>query len=97
MITDGHSQNMLVERPREMRIQELAITDRLSNHTTNKTEVIQVVRIDMTVRIGLKGDVIVRCIVEQTVVRIEYLFRESTIPLSCKTPSVDAVLSVKGD
>ena len=50
--------------------------DGQADHTTNKLEVVQVLRVHAGVRINLQGIIIVGGVFEETVERIEHFVRE---------------------
>mmetsp|Transcript_27483 Transcript_27483/g.46108 ORF Transcript_27483/g.46108 Transcript_27483/m.46108 type:complete len:417 (+) Transcript_27483:383-1633(+) len=90
----GYAKHVLVKRPREVRIHELSIANGFANDSAHKFEVIQVVGIDHTQRIGLEGGAIDGCR-EERIVGVEDLSGQNNEPLPTQAPRVHAFLAVE--
>ena len=78
-----------------MSIQQVSIHHRLAKHSTRKLEVIQVVLINATQRVGLKGGTVLPS-GEETIIWIKDFSRQDDIPLSSEAACIYALLFMEG-
>ena len=86
---------MLVERAREVAVEELVVVDGLCDDVSDKLEVIQVLGVDVGQGVGHVRHAVAGRGLEEGVVGVEHLPRNDDVPLSEETPSVLALLPVK--
>lgn len=66
-------QDHLVERNDKEGIQQTAVKNRQTDDTSNELEVVQVLRVDVGVRVDLKGIVVVGRVLKETIEGVEHL------------------------
>ena len=94
---NGLSQDVLVERTREIALEQLVVVDRLGNDATDELEIAQVIRIAIRKPIGHVRHPIAGRRFEERVVRIEHLARHDEIPLAQKPAGVLPVFAFEHD
>mmetsp|Transcript_34163 Transcript_34163/g.47568 ORF Transcript_34163/g.47568 Transcript_34163/m.47568 type:complete len:319 (+) Transcript_34163:452-1408(+) len=92
-----HAQHVLVEGAREVRVEQLLVIDGLPDEAPDELEVVEVVRIDVRVRVWLEYIRVVRGGGEQAVPGVEDLARQEQEPLPGQPPSVHTGLTVEFD
>lgn len=76
----GQAENVLVEGPSEVSIEQMIVQDRLPDHLTHELEIIQVLGIDEGLRIRLKSHIIIGRF-KQGIVGVEYLLGQNRKPI----------------
>ena len=81
-VVDLLAQDVLVEGPGEVTVQQLVVKDSLGDHAPDELEVVQVVGVDVGVGVGHVGHMISGGQLEQGIVRVEHFASNDEVPLS---------------
>ena len=94
---DRLPEDVLVERPREVAVQEFVVVDGLGNHPANETEVVQMVWVHVGAGIGTVGDSVSRGGGEKSVVWVEQVSGDDDVEFSQKPSGILSFFSLKLD
>ncbi len=94
---DGLPEDVLVERPCEVAIEQLVVVYSLGNHSSDELEIVEMVRIDVRQSVGNVSHTVARGELKQGVVWIEHLPGDNQIPLAKQTPHILSLLPLKLD
>ena len=94
---DLFPEDHLVECSNKECVQEASVENGQTNDTTNKLEVVQMLRVDAGMRVDLEGVVVVRGVLEEAIEGVEHLVGKQEEELSGKTSVIQTVFTVKLD
>ncbi len=93
----GLPEDVLVERPCEVAIEQLVVVYRLGNHSSYELEIVEMVRIDVGQSVGNVCHTVARGELKQGIVWIEHLSGDNQVPLAKQTPHVLSLFPLKLD
>ena len=96
-VVDGFPENVLVERSREVAVQQLVVIDCLGDDSPDESEVVEVVGVHVGTRVGHVSDAIARRSGEEGIVWVEHISCDDDVELAQEPASILPLFSLKLD